>query len=153
MKRATAFLLLFPALISCSQTSMTRPAPSTLATDQAVEQVRQAEIGFAKAFNDRDEGRFTSMIDEHAYFLGPRRTLHGKTEILSVWSNLIRDNEFTWAPDRVVVNAESSLGLSTGPVRDQVGKVIGQYSSIWQRQSDGSWKVIFDGPGSFCPPP
>ena len=147
MKPATAFLLLFPALISCSQTSMMRPAP--LATDQAVEQVRQAEIGFAKAFNDRDEDRFTSMIDEHAYFLGPRRSLQGKTEIMSVWSNLIRDN---WAPDRVVVNGDSTLGLSTGPVRDQTGKVIGQYSSIWQRQSDGSWKVIFDGPGSFCPP-
>jgi hypothetical protein len=48
----------------------------------------------------------------------------------------------------VVVNRKGDIGLSTGPVLDADGKHIADYSSIWQRQRNGSWKVIFDGPGA-----
>lgn len=143
-------MLLVVALLLLACATATAPRASM---DQAVDQVRQAEIDFAKAFSDQHEAQFASMIDEGAYFLGPRRTLHGKTEIMQVWSGLIRDNQFSWEPERVVVNSDATLGLSTGPVRDRSGKVIGQYSSIWQRRPDGSWKVVFDGPGSSCPQP
>ena len=145
MKQRNLSLVVTFYLVACATAA---PRPSM---DQAVEQVRQAEISFAKAFSDQNQERFASMIDEGAYFLGPRNTLQGKTRIMEVWTGLIRDNQFTWAPERVVVNGDATLGLSTGPVRDRSGKVIGQFSSIWQRQPDGSWKVIFDGPGSSCP--
>lgn len=151
MRQSMIALIIVPLFLACSQATMT-PPPTTTSADASA-QVRQAELDFAKAFKDRDEPRFISMLGEGATFLGPQRTLHGKTEVMSVWSNLIRDNQFSWEPERVEVNQAGNVGLSTGPVRDASGTVIGQFSSVWQRQPDASWKVIFDGPGCFCPPP
>ena len=119
----------------------------------AVEDVRNAEIAFAKAFADRDSAKFFSWVAADAHFLGPKRVLNGKDEVMKVWSEYLKPETppFSWAPERVVVNAAGDLGLSLGPVHGADGKHIGNYSSVWQRQKDGSWKVIFDGPGS--PPP
>jgi ketosteroid isomerase-like protein len=36
------------------------------------------------------------------------------------------------------------LALSTGPVFDPEGHQIGTFSSIWRREPDGSWRVVFD---------
>jgi ketosteroid isomerase-like protein len=36
------------------------------------------------------------------------------------------------------------LALSTGPVHDPEGHQIGTFNSIWRRESDGSWRVVFD---------
>ena len=119
------------------------------AADRA-DEVRNAEIAFAKAFADRDAVKFFTFVAADAHFLGPKRTLTGKEEVKSVWSNYLKYAKapFSWSPDRVVVNAAGDLGLSTGKIVDADGKHIGNYSSIWQRQDDGSWQVIFDGPGA-----
>ncbi len=128
---------------------------AVLAADPA-EEVRQAEIAFAKAFADRDADRFFAMVADDANFLGPRQTLVGKPAVITGWMPMLKEGKagFSWAPDRVVVNAAGDLGLSTGPVHGADGKLIGAYSSVWQRQADGSWRVIFDGPGAPppCPP-
>ena len=118
------------------------------AADRAAE-VRKAEIAFAQAFADRDQAKFFTFVADDAHFLGPRRTLNGKEEVKSVWTNYLKEPQapFSWTPERVVVNSKGDLGLSTGPVLDAAGKHIGNFSSIWQRQRNGTWKVIFDGPG------
>ncbi|HSP16706.1 MAG TPA: nuclear transport factor 2 family protein [Thermoanaerobaculia bacterium] len=123
-------------------------ASSAYAADRA-DEVRQTEIGFAKAFADRDAAKFFSFVTDDANFLGPKRILAGKAEVVKVWTEYLKPEKapFRWEPERVVVNAKGDLGLSTGPVYDAEGKHIGNYSSIWQRQSDGTWKIVFDGPG------
>ena|SRR6476620_10723245 len=120
-----------------------------VAADRA-DEVRKAEIAFAQAFADRDQAKFFTFVADDAHFLGPKRTLNGKEEVKSVWTNYLKDPQapFSWTPERVVVNARGDLGLSTGPVLDAGGKHIGNFSSIWQRQRNGTWKVIFDGPGA-----
>ena len=120
------------------------------------EEVRQAEIAFAKAFADRDVERFFSMVAEDATFLGAKSTLSGKAKVREGWADLLKGpTPFSWKPERVVVNAEGNLGLSNGPITGADGKHIGNYSSVWQKQRGGTWKVIFDGPGSAppCPAP
>jgi hypothetical protein len=61
---------------------------------------------------------------------------------------LKQPKQFSWSPERVVVNKKGDIGLSTGAVLDANGKHITDYSSIWQRQRNGSWEIIFDGPGA-----
>lgn len=114
-----------------------------------VEEVRQAEIAFAKAFVDRDQQKFFSMVASDATFLGPNSTLSGRPEVIKGWSGLFKDPiaPISWSPERVHVNAAGNIGFSYGPVRDRNGKHFGNYTSIWVKQSDGSWKVLFDGPG------
>lgn len=113
-----------------------------------VEDVANAERAFAKAFADRDSAKFFAMVAPDATFLG-FRALRGKDAVAKGWSRLFEGPApFSWGPERVEVTADGKLGLSTGPIYDPSGKHTGDYSSIWQKQSDGSWKVIFDGPGS-----
>jgi pimeloyl-ACP methyl ester carboxylesterase/ketosteroid isomerase-like protein len=124
------------------------PALADAATD-----VRSAEIAFAKAFADRDAAKFFSFVADDATFLSARGTLNGKAEIVKRWSEFFKSKEapFSWRPERVVVADAGKLGLSSGPVFDSEGIQVGIYSSVWEKQVDGSWKVKFDGPGA--PPP
>ena len=118
-----------------------------------VEEVRQAEIAFARAFVDRDHARFFSLVADDATFLSLGRTLRGKPEVVEVWSNFFKDPvaPFDWRPERVVVSADGKLGFSIGPIVDAGGLPAGSYFSTWRREPGGSWKVVFDGPG--MPPP
>jgi ketosteroid isomerase-like protein len=118
-----------------------------------VDDVRNAEIAFARAFADRDQTRFFSFVADDASFLSARGTLPGKQAIVDRWSKFFADKTapFSWSPERVVVNAAGDLGLSTGPVLDPEGKQQGIYSSVWQKNAKGEWHVMFDGPGA--PPP
>ena len=136
MRRITTIVILLFAL----------PA---LAADPA-EEVRQAEIAFAKAFADRDQAKFFGFVLDDASFLAPLRTMSGKQAITDRWSRFFSGPEapFSWGPERVAVNKAGTVGLSTGPVFDPKGSHAGNYSSVWLKQPDGSWKILFDGPGS-----
>ena len=128
-------------------------AATAYGADRAAE-VRATEIAFAKAFADRDAAKFFGYLADDAHFLGAKRTMNNRNEVREVWTNYFKDPKapFRWEPDRVVVNAKGDLGLSTGPIYDADGKQIGNYSSIWQRQKNGTWKIVFDGPGApVCP--
>ena len=59
-----------------------------------------------------------------------------------------RQAPFSWGPDRVAVNAAGTIGETAGPVYDADGHHIGNFNSVWVKQADGTWKVLFDGPGS-----
>jgi len=120
------------------------------ALTMSVNEVRNAEITFAKAFADRDPAKFFSMVANDATFISAGSTLRGKQAVIDGWSRLFQSPQapFEWGPERVEVTADGKVGLSTGPIYDPKGNHVGDYSSIWQKQGDGSWKIIFDGPSS-----
>jgi len=122
------------------------------AADRA-DEVRATEIAFAKAFADRDVKKFFSYLADDAQFLGQRKIMNGKQQVVAVWSEFFKPEvaPFRWEPERVVTNAAGDLGFSSGPVFDEAGAQIGTFTSTWVRQPDGSWKILFDG-GSACPP-
>jgi ketosteroid isomerase-like protein len=141
--RLTAVLLLTALIVT--------PILAASPADEA----KQTEIAFAKAFADRDADKFFSFIANDAQFLG-KRTLNGKAEVRQVWSAYLEDPKapFRWEPERVVADGSGTLALSTGPVYDPEGNHVGNFTSVWQKQADGKWKIIFDGPGGdVCPPP
>ncbi len=125
-------------------------ALSASAADRT-EEVRATEIAFAKAFADRDAKKFFSYLADDAQFLGQQKIMHGKQEVIAVWSDFFKTAvaPFRWQPERVVTNAAGDLGFSSGPVFDESGAQTGTFTSTWARQSDGSWKILFDG-GSAC---
>lgn len=115
-----------------------------------VEQVRDAEIAFARAFANRDKAAFFAMVADDATFLSPGTTSSGKEQVVKAWTPYFESPEapFSWAPDRVSVSADGTLGLSTGPVYGANGVHAGDYLSTWRREK-GAWKIVFDsnGPG------
>jgi pimeloyl-ACP methyl ester carboxylesterase/ketosteroid isomerase-like protein len=115
----------------------------------AVEDVRQAELAFAKAFVDRDKDTFFSFLTDDATFLSSGATLRGKVAVIETWSRYFTGPvaPFAWAPDRVTVSLDGTLGLSSGPVFDPMGNHAGSFMSTWRKQPDGKWKIVFDGSG------
>lgn len=124
---------------------------AAVAATTPVEQVRDAELAFARAFANRDKAAFFAMVADDATFLSPGTTSSGKEQVIKSWSRYFESAEapFSWAPDRVSVSADGNLGLSTGPVYGADGVHAGDYISTWRREKNGSWKIVFDsnGPG------
>ena len=118
------------------------------------QEVFAAESAFAKAFADRDKTKFFSFVGDDAVFLNPLGTLRGKEQVMKGWARLFEGTQppFSWGPERVEITSGGRIGFSMGPIYDPMGKHAGYYSSIWEKQSDGSWKVIVDGPGNPVAP-
>jgi hypothetical protein len=51
---------------------------------------------------------------------------------------------FSWRSESVEVLDSGKLAHSSGPVLNAKGERVGTFNSIWRRERDGSWKVVFD---------
>ena len=49
-----------------------------------------------------------------------------------------------WWPGRSFVSCDGTYAVNTGPWVRQWGKSVGYFTTVWQRQPDGSWKWIID---------
>ena len=117
----------------------------------AVDEVRAAETAFAKSMADRNLAAFTALLAEDAVFWGGKGVNRGKAAVAADWKRFFdgATAPFSWAPAEVEVLPSGDLGFTSGPVFDPKGQRIGTFNSVWQRQKDGSWKIIFD---KGCPP-
>jgi ketosteroid isomerase-like protein len=62
-----------------------------------------------------------------------------------------KDNRLTWTPVGADISSSGDLGYTYGTFefhsKDKDGKPTvdhGKYTSIWKKQSNGSWKVVLD---------
>ena len=119
------------------------------------EKVRQAEMAFAKTMADRDHAAFATFVAEDSVFFGRTEALRGKAAVVAGWKPLFEGPQapFSWRPETVEVLDSGELALSSGPVLDSAGKRSGTFQSIWRRENDGRWRVVFDKGTDYCPPP
>jgi ketosteroid isomerase-like protein len=113
------------------------------------EEVRQTETAFAKTMTDRDHAAFASFLAADTVFFG-RGVLRGKAAVADAWKGSYQDQAapFSWAPENVEVLDSGELGFSSGPVFDPAGKRVGTFNSVWRKEKDGKWRIIFD---NGCP--
>jgi ketosteroid isomerase-like protein len=109
-------------------------------------QVRAAELGFAGAMAKRDLDSFASHVAEEALFFGAKEVFRGKAAVVAGWKRFFEGASapFSWEPQTVEVLASGTLALTSGPVHDPQGGQIGTFTSIWRREADGRWRVVFD---------
>lgn len=114
----------------------------------ARERVSEAERGFAGTMARRDHAAFTSYLSDEAVFLGngDQPALRGKSAVAGAWKKFFDapTPPFSWGPEVVEVLDSGALALSSGPVRNPQGEVVGRFTSIWRLEPDGRWRVIFD---------
>jgi ketosteroid isomerase-like protein len=95
---------------------------------------------------DRNHAAFASFVSDEGIFWGQKAVLRGRAQVAEGWKPFFDGPQapFSWEPARVEVLDSGTLALSSGPVRDPSGKVIGTFNSIWRLEFDGRWRVIFD---------
>ena len=136
--------LLAAGVALAATTLAAAPRPQSAPDLQA--EVRAAERAFAKTMADRDLDAFTSFLADEAIFFGGATPLRGKAAVAAGWKRFYDAPEapFSWDPEIVEVLDSGTLALSSGPVKDPQGQVIGIFNSIWRREADGRWRVVFD---------
>lgn len=142
-------------LIAAAVTLLPSLAPAQGSdTASLQQQVMAAERAFAKTMADRDHAAFAALLSDEAIFFNGEEPIRGKDAVAAAWNPFYSGPEapFSWEPDRVEVIDSGTLALSTGPVRDPSGKVIGRFNSIWRRDPSGEWRVVFDKGSPVCPP-
>jgi len=117
--------------------------------------LRATEEAFAQTMADRDHQAFVSFLAEETVFFGRRGEIRGRETVAAAWKALYQgpDAPFSWRPETATVLDSGTLGLTSGPVIGADGSRVGTFNSVWRRQPDGSWKVVFDRgcPDCECP--
>lgn len=132
-------------LVAAATASLSLPLPGQ-AHPSLRRQVFVAESSFAASMAQRDLEAFAAFVSSEAIFFGDTTVMRGKRAVLDGWRGFfVKPNPpFSWKPDVIEVLPSGNLAISSGPVFDPAGKRIGSFSSIWRREPDGSWQVIFD---------
>jgi ketosteroid isomerase-like protein len=154
----TAFLLMLAATVATTGTALAQnaapppPAPAPTAEECAV---WNRELSFAKAIADHDKAAFAEHVHPHAAFAAKsRRPQRGRDVIVQRWAGLIdgTDLKLHWYPRQVVVAGEGDIAYSSGPalyeaVAPREGEpkfTLGGFQSVWRKDADGTWRVLFD---------
>src|SRR5210317_1783322 len=115
-------------------------------------EVRCQEIAFSQSVETKDVVAFRSFIATDARFIG-QSVQRGVAEIVTAWGVFFTDSapDFKWRPQFVEVLEDGTLALSRGPyrliIKNEDGTTAerwGTFNSIWRKQDDGNWKIIFD---------
>jgi ketosteroid isomerase-like protein len=109
-------------------------------------EVFAAERAFARSMAERDFAAFGRHVAEDSVFFAGNTALRGRTAVLAGWQAFFDGPTapFSWEPDQVEVLESGELALSTGLVKNPDGAVTARFNSIWRRQADGRWLVVFD---------
>ena len=131
------------------------------ATADDVQDVRCHEIAFSQSVENQDADVFAAFLDADARFIGGS-VQRGTDEIIKAWSVFFGENAPTmkWRPQYTEVLNDGTLALSRGPFHMTAASESGEtthywgtFNSVWRKQSDNSWKIIFDAGNNATEPP
>lgn len=139
-------LLAALTLAGCSSTS---PRASSADLRQ---QVVETERAFARTMAARDHAAFVSFLSKETVFFSGEKPLRGAEAVAAWWTRYYEGPAapFSWEPEEVEVLDSGTLALSSGPVRDPAGGLVGTFTSIW-RLENGRWRIVFDKGSEACP--
>jgi hypothetical protein len=109
-----------------------------------------AEIAFARAA--REQGQWTAFRQ----FAAPGALLHGGNGPFPIEPWLATQTDpakaVQWEPRTVVISCDGALAVSQGRSREPDG-TVGNFLTVWERQSGGEYRYIFDAGGPDVPQP
>jgi uncharacterized protein (TIGR02246 family) len=141
-------------VVACAQP----PAepPDTRAEDEAA--LRGVIEEWADAAEAKDADAFASFYAADAVLmLEALPDARGKAAIADTVGGMMADPRFalSFEPDEVTVARSGDLAYETGTytltMSDAEGNpatTVGHYVDVWEKQADGSWKVVVDAPVS-----
>ena len=117
-------------------------------------EIKAAEKAFAKTMADRNLQAFAGHISEEGVFFGSKGAIRGREAVVTAWKRFFEGEKapFSWDPETAEVLPSGNLGLTSGPVRDPKGELMGTFTTIWRLETDGKWRVVFDKGCDVCKP-
>ncbi len=135
------YLSLFLILFGCTRQKDSKE--EILTVEQAFKELVASE-GIASGF--------VEFADEGAVIVRGDRVIKGKKQIKNYFTEFLYTNvQLDWEPEFVEVAESDDLAYTYGTYTfnavDTSGQNIhskGIFHTIWKRQSDGSWKYVYD---------
>jgi len=126
--------------------ALSAASPGVAFAQDAASVVRAREVAFAATMSRRDLPAFLTFVSPEAVFFNGNQPIRGRTAIGEAWAPFFEGPTapFSWGPDVVEVLESGSLALTSGPVRDASGVEVGRFNSVWRKEADGEWRVVFD---------
>ena len=128
------------------------PKPAMSADECAV---WNRERSFAASVAHHDAKAFADHVHAKAAFdAGSLDPLHGRDAVVDGWKDIIEGSQIKlgWSPGIVTIGGDGNLAISRGPswIEDlrpnpKQQYRIGEFISTWIKDSDGQWRVLFDG--------
>lgn len=161
--RRGALALSFVTFAACAQQApappVATPPPDTRAADEAAIHALVKE--WSAAAQAKDAEKFVSMYaDDASLLFEDAPDLTGKAAIREAVPGMMQDPNFalSFAADKVVVARSGDVAWETGTyqmtmsdAKKKPATEAGHYLVVWQKQADGSWKVVADAPVSDPP--
>jgi ketosteroid isomerase-like protein len=157
---AIPFTVFVVAVAAICGSAATRRALAQTGSQAASREIVQADTEFARAVAERNRERFLSFIADVTTFNGgSANELRGRDAVMKDWDDFFDPNgpTLTWTPTKGEVIGAGDVGYTAGrslfrarAVDGSLTERRGEYLTVWRRQRDGSWKVVFD-TGSTLP--
>jgi ketosteroid isomerase-like protein len=143
------------AIIACAALLAAIMVSAQAADPATGRQVMDTERAFAASMADRDFEAFKSFLSAETIFFSGETAMRGAERVAEAWEPYFDgpDAPFSWEPKTVEVLDSGSLALSSGPVHDPAGNLVGTFTSIWRLEAPGQWRIIFDKGNPACPQP
>lgn len=129
-------------------------APSAPKLSAAECEVWARELSFAQSVADHDAAAFAAHVHPGAVFgaKGPQPE-RGREAVAKAWAGLIAGKrlKLSWYPAMVAIGGEGDIAYSSGPALYESLAPgakqrfsIGGFQSVWHKDADGVWRVLFD---------
>lgn len=130
----------------------TEPGKNAPDLKKEKEKLLETDRLFSKASEEHGfGGAFALFASEEArVFQNKLLPIVGKDAIVKFMTERVKGT-ITWAPYFVEMSASADLGYTLGKSQSTVSSAsgkkavsFGHYVTIWKKQLDGSWKLVFD---------
>jgi ketosteroid isomerase-like protein len=121
---------------------------------KATDVIQAADAAWLQTYEAKDVDKAVAFCDEQGSLLWPNAPIAtGRNAITKLTASAfaIPDFKLVWHPDKVGVAHSGDLGYTSGTYlwtfKDPSGKLVsdkGKYLTVWKKQGDGSWKMLFD---------
>ena len=152
---------LFPFALSLASSALLHASafaaqvPPVVAMTQAECEVWMRERSFANTVASHDAAAFADhLVADTVFNAASPQPVRGRAAVVADWKEIIEGRELAlrWHPQFVSIGADPDVAVSSGPawteIFDPSAKhryTISRFNSVWKRDADGEWRVLFDG--------
>ncbi|MEO5560717.1 MAG: DUF4440 domain-containing protein [Dokdonella sp.] len=155
---AIALTMLSTAALADEPKAAPASAPAPVHMSAAECEVWNRELSFSKTVEAHDATAFATHIHSGTVFgAGSPAPVRGRAAVVEHWKEIIEGKKFSlrWHPGFVSIGGDPNIALSSGPAwtedldpNTKQRYSISKYTSTWIKDTDGQWRVLFDGAGA-----